>query len=371
MMTSAALRQLGAVSIAAALALAGGQASACTSFNLKARNGDVVYGRTLEFALPLNSDLIVIPRHLTIEGVGPDGKAGTGLTYTTKYGAAGANGLGLPVLVDGINEKGLAAGMLNFPGLAEFQDVSPAEARNSIASHELVTYILTQFATLDEVKAGLPKIKVNRSIQPVFKSPVPIHVTVHDKAGNDIVVEYVGGALQITDNPTTVMTNAPTIGWDLGNLAQYATATAQPVPDFTIKGARFAPWSTGGGMNGLPGDLSSQSRFVRAAFLVANAPAFKDAGEGLGLAFHILNQFDIPPGAVNTAADAAAGGGVAGYETTEWTATADLTHGIYQIKTYGNSDIRQISLGAADLDAKAIRFIPLDQKPVVTDLSKS
>lgn len=363
-------RSLTVASLAAVVAVSGGPAMACTSFNLKARNGDVVYGRTLEFALPLKSDLIVIPRNLEIKGRGPDGNPGTGLLYKTKYGATGANGLGLPDLVDGINEKGLAAGMLNFPGLAEFQEVGPADAANSIASYELVTYILTQFATLDEVKAGLAKIKVNRSIQPVFKSPVPIHVTVHDKAGNNIVIEYVGGELQITDNPTTIMTNAPTIGWDLGNLAQYATATAQPVPDFTIKGARFAPWSTGGGMNGLPGDLSSQSRFVRAAFLVANAPAFDDAAQGMGLAFHILNQFDIPPGAVNTAADAAAGGGVAGYETTEWTATADLTHGIYQIKTYENSDIRQISLGSVDLDAKDIRFIKLDQKPVVTDLSR-
>lgn len=362
--------RLCASTIAAVMALSSGSALACTSFNLKAQNGNVVYGRTLEFALPLKSDLLIIPRNLAIKGRGPDGQEGTGLLYTTKYGATGANGLGLPFLVDGINEKGLAAGMLNFPGLAEFQEVSPAEAANSIASYELVTYILTQFATLDEVKAGLPKIKVNRSIQPVFKSPVPIHVTVHDSAGNNIVIEYVGGELKITDNPTTIMTNAPTIDWNFGNLAQYATATAQPVPDFTIKGARYAPWSTGGGMNGLPGDLSSQSRFVRAAFLVANAPAFKDADEGLGLAFHILNQFDIPPGAVNTAADAAAGGGVAGYETTEWTAAADLARGIYQIKTYANPDVRQISLQSADLDAKEIRFIPLDQKPIVTDLSK-
>lgn len=358
-----------AVSIATLMAFASGPASACTSFTLKSQNGDVVYGRTLEFSLKLDSKLIVIPRNLAIKGRGPDGQAGTGLAYTTKYGATGANGFGEPLLVDGINEKGLAAGMLYFPGLAEFQDVTPTEAANSIASYELVTYILTQFATLDEVKTGLGKIKVNRSIQATLKIPAPVHVTVHDAKGNSIVIEYVGGELQITDNPTSVMTNAPAIGWHLGNLAQYANATAEPAPPFTINGASFAPWSTGGGMNGLPGDMSSQSRFVRAAFLVANAPVAKDADAGLDLAFHLLNQFDIPPGAVRTVAGGNVGGGVAGYEVTEWTSAADLAHGVYQIKTYENSGVRQVSLNSVDLDAKDVRFIPIDQKPTVTDLS--
>jgi hypothetical protein len=103
---------------------------------------------------------------------------------------------------------------------------------------------------------------------------------------------------------------------------------------------------------------------------IANAPAFKDAKEGLGIAFHILNQFDIPPGSVRTAATGSAGGGVAGYEVTEWTSTADLKNGIYQITTYENQDIRQVSLSDVDLDAKEVRFIPLDQPQGVTDLSR-
>ena len=363
-------RALCIAALAGATALAPVAASACTSFILKAENGDIVYGRTLEFALQLQSQLVIVPRNLAIKAVGPDGTAGSGLAYTTKYGATGANGLGLPIIVDGINEKGLAAGMLFFPGLAEFQDVAAEDAANSIASYEIVTYILTQFATIQEVKDGLPKIKVNRAPQAAFKMAVPVHVTVHDAAGNSLVVEYVGGALQITDNPTSVLTNAPEISWHLGNLAQTANATAEPVDGFKINGTNFAPWSTGSGMNGLPGDLSSSSRFVRAAFFAANAPAFKDGDEGMGIAFHILNQFDIPPGSVRTAAGGSAGGGVAGYEVTEWISSSDLKNGIYQIKTYGNSAIRQVSLQSADLDAKEVRFIPLDQPPVVTDLSR-
>ena len=358
-----------ATALSAVLAFNPLAASACTSFMLKADNGDVVTGRTMEFAMPLNSQLIVIPRNLAIKGVGPDGNAGTGLTYTTKYGVTGANALGLPVIVDGMNEKGLYAGLLYFPGLAEFQDVTPAEAAQSIASYELATYILTQFATVDEVKAGLPKIKVNRAPQAAFKASVPLHATVHDANGKSVVIEYVGGQLQMTDNPTTVMTNSPSIGWHLANLAQYANVSSNPGADFRINGQSFKPWSSGTGMNGLPGDMSSASRFLRAAFYVANAPKMKDAAEGLTIAWHYVNQFDIPPGAVRTEAGGA-GGGVAGYEVTEWASAADLKNGVYQLKTFGNQQIRQISLKSVDLDAKAVRFIPVDQTLGAIDLSK-
>jgi choloylglycine hydrolase len=100
------------------------------------------------------------------------------------------------------------------------------------------------------------------------------------------------------------------------------------------------------------------------------APKFKDATEGMPLAFHLLNQFDIPPGAIQTVAGGSAGGGVAGYEITEWTVSADLKNGIYQFRTYENPAVRQVSLKSLDLDAKEIRYIPIDQPAAVIDLSK-
>ena len=212
------LRSLCATSIAAVLAFSATAADACTSFLLKADSGEFVYGRTMEFALPLHSKLMVMPRNLDIQGIGPDGKDGSGLNFKTKYAATGMNGLDLPDFVDGINEKGLNGGMLYFPQLAEFQDVGAADAANSIAPHQLLTYILTQFATVDEVKAGLPKIKVNRAPLAVFKGPLPIHVTVHDAAGNTIAIEYVKGELTIIDNPTGVMANSPSMQWHLDSL---------------------------------------------------------------------------------------------------------------------------------------------------------
>lgn len=361
-----ALATLAALSIAAAPVTA----HACTSFLLKAQDGAAVYGRTLEFGLQLESQLIVVPRAYTIKGTGPDGTAGAGLEWTGKYAAVGANGLGLPVLIDGLNEKGLAGGLLFFPNLAKFQEVPPAEAKNSIASFELLTWILTNFATVDEVKAGLPKIKVSTAPQESFDGPVPLHATVHDATGKSLVIEYVDGTLNMYDNPTGVMTNAPAFPWHLTNLGLYGNLSANEPGPRKVGSLTIAQPSTGAGLHGLPGDVLSPSRFVRAFMFVDSLPELPTALDAMNAARHILNNFDIPPGAVATQAGGATGGGVAGFETTEWTAVADLKNGIYAIWDYENQTPRTLDLKRVDLDAKAPRMIPFDQKPDYIDLSK-
>ena len=97
------------------LAMLAPSADACTSFLLRSADNGFVYGRTMEFGVPLQSQFIVVPRKLEVRGTGPDGAAGTGLAWTTKYGATGANGFGLSVLIDGMNEAGLSAS-LSFGG---------------------------------------------------------------------------------------------------------------------------------------------------------------------------------------------------------------------------------------------------------------
>ncbi len=206
-------------------------AAACTSFLLEAADGGKVYGRTMEFGLALDSQLVVVPRKLALTGTGPDGKAGTGLAWTTRYGVAGTNGLGLPIVVDGVNEAGLAGGLLYLPNIAVFQDVAPADAGTSIASYELLLYTLTRFATVAEAREGIARIKVNRAPQAAFRMPVPVHMTLHDATGASIVVEYIDGVLHITDNPTAVMTNAPSFAWHITNLSNYlGLSVTDPAP---------------------------------------------------------------------------------------------------------------------------------------------
>lgn len=336
-------------------------ASACTSVYIKAQDGGYIYGRTMEFGMPLNSQAIVVPRKIAMKGTGPDGKPGTGLHWTGKYGAVGLNGVGLSLIIDGMNEKGLVGGLLYLPNLAEFQDVSPEEAKNSIASYEMLTYVLTSFATVAEVKEALPKIKVNRSEQAAFKAAVPLHMTLHDATGASLVVEYIGGKLQMHDNPTGVLTNGPAFDWQLTNLGQWGNLQPTEPAPIQMGGATFASPSTGAGLHGLPGDTLSTSRFVRAFIFSRALPQPKTSEEGVALVAHVMNNFDIPPGSVVTQAGSAAGGGVAGFEITEWTAFSDAKNGRYYFSTHANPTKRVLDLNKVNLDAKAITLFPSDQ----------
>lgn len=370
MMTRFAGRIAARLAVVAATLLPLQQAEACTSFLLKSADGGYAYGRTLEFGLPLQSQLIVVPRQFAFTGTGPDGQAGTGLPWTVKHGAVGTNAFGLPVLVDGMNEAGLAGGMLYLPGLALYQDVPAAEARTSIAAHELLLYLLTNFATVAEVREGLPKIKVNRAILAQLKMAAPMHITLHDAGGASLVIEYTGGVLHMHDNPTTVLTNAPTFDWHVTSLGNYLSLSPYNPEPLKVGSLTIAPPSTGAGATGLPGDMSSPSRFVRAFLYSRAAPVQKTSADAVDLAFHILNNFDIAPGIIRTSATAEAGGGVAGIETTEWTAVSDLKAKRYSLRTYANSQTQVLDLAKADFTAKEVKSFSIDRPVSVIDVLK-
>jgi choloylglycine hydrolase len=125
-------------------------ASACTSLALQADNGAIVYGRTMEWgAFDLNSRVSIMPRGYSFTSHTPDGKPGH--KWKTKYGVVGLDALEKDILTDGMNEKGLVVGVLFFPGFAEFQPYDPAQADMSVSNLELGNFILSKFATVDEV----------------------------------------------------------------------------------------------------------------------------------------------------------------------------------------------------------------------------
>jgi len=332
---------------------------ACTSFLLKANDGGYVYGRTMEFGLPLKSALIVMPRNLKYEGVGINGKPGTGLNWKTRYAATGTNAFGMPVLIDGMNEVGLVGGLLNAPNTAAYQNTPASKSDNSIASYQMLTYALTNFATVKDAKAGFNKIQVNSSVLPIYHGPVQVRMTLHDRTGKSVVIEYLKGELVMTDNPVGVMTNDPEFTWHLDNIGNYANLTKVERKPVVINGATFAPPSSGSGMKGLPGDYLSPSRFIRALFLVDAAPNNLPTEKQVNTAWHILGSFDIPPGSVTLPSNNPYGGGAGGYEVTEWSTVGDIKNLVYYVKTHDNQSIQAFYLKAADLNAEQIRTIPL------------
>ena len=126
------------------------------------------------------------------------------------------------------------------------------------------------------------------------------------------------------DNPTGVMTNAPPFDWHLAHLGMYLDLSVTEPRPLTLGTLTLSPPSSGAGSVGLPGDMTSPSRFLRAFLFSHSAPKGPTKADAVGLAFHILNNFDIVPGTIRTSADATAGGGVNGTEITEWSVVADL-----------------------------------------------
>ena len=359
--------------IATGLALAGMlnawvPALACTSLIVPTTDGSYVYGRSMEFGIPLQSDLMMAPRNFEFKGVGIDGKPGSGLNWKSRYAVAGLNALGQPAFVDGMNEKGMTGGLLNAPNTAVYQQPTDSESKNSIASYQMLTYALSNFATVEEAKKGLAAIFVNSSTLGEYKGVVQVRMTLHDAQGKSIVVEYLEGNLVITDNPIGVMTNDPAFSWHLLNIGNYVNLTPVEHGPITIRGKKFAPPSSGSGLRGMPGDMLSTSRFIRAAAYAMSAPT-GDARQQVNTVWHIMNNFDIPPGSISLPANNPYGGGAGGFEMTEWTVVADARNQMYYVRTYDNPSPQVFDLKKADPDAKELKFIKLKTTPALQALN--
>jgi choloylglycine hydrolase len=340
------------------------RALACTGVRLVAADGAVVCGRTMEFGQQLDSNLIVIPRHLAMHGTAPLGKLG--LAWETQYGAVGMNGLGQTVLVDGMNEKGLAGGIFYMPGYAQYQDVTAAEYAHTLAPWELLTWILTRCATVDEVRAALAEIKVASVVFGDWNIVPGVHYSINDAAGNALVIEYLDGKPVVRDNPVGVITNAPEFDWHLKNLSNYLNLKPTNVPAFHWENLKISPMGQGSGMLGLPGDFTPPSRFVRAAVLSRAVTSGENGPRAVEQLFHVLDSFEIPLGDVRDA-----GAAESTYELTQWTTAADTRNRAYYFHTYNNRRLRRIELSKADFDAQAIIAIPLRDREDTEDLTPS
>ena len=213
---------------------------ACTGITLIAKDGSVVRGRTMEFGQPLDSEVILIPRGFALAGATAEG-ADNGVQWTSKYAATGVNGAGLPIIVDGVNEQGLSGGTFYFPGFADFQEATPDEQAQVLAPWQVVTWALTNFATVEEVRAALPDIRVANVEFPTWNTVPPFHYVMTDATGATITVEYVAGELEIYDNPLGVLTNSPPFDWHMTNLRNYINITADPQKNVTLDGVNLDP----------------------------------------------------------------------------------------------------------------------------------
>lgn len=352
-------------SCALLLSLGFQSARACTGIRLVAADGAVVYARTLEFAVDINSEVIMVPRGYARMGSTPDGKAG--LKWKAKYASLGANGLGMPLIFDGLNEKGLAVGLFYFPTTAGYMPYSGGEAAKTIAPWEMGSWILDNFATVEEVKANAGKIVVAPVVFKGWGFVPPVHFVVHDASGKSIVIEYVGGKLNVHENPLGVMTNSPTFDWHMTNLRNYVNFSLSNHPPVQVGPVKLVPFGQGSGMLGLPGDFTPPSRFVRAVAFSQSLLPSKTGTDAVLQAFHVLDNFDLPKGALREAEKDDHGNILADY--TIWTSANDLKAKQFYFRTYQNSQIRMVDLTKMNLDAKDISRVSMQGDEVITSLT--
>ena len=336
---------------AAALAVSA-QALACTGITLNGTDGSRVTARSIEWGSSvLPTTLVVVPRGTPSQ---TQTASGAGMQYKNTIGYAGLSIEDKSFVVEGLNEKGLSAGLFFFPGYGQYPIYDAAQKDKTLSDMEFVAWLLGNFESVKAARAALPDIRVAER----FKGAGTVHYRIADKTGEQIVVEIVDGKMRIFDNPIGVLTNSPGFEWQMTNLNNFMNLKPGRTPDVKWNNVTLKSPGIGSGMTGLPGDITPPSRFVRAAFMVSTAPALKDAQTTVLYSFKILNAFEIPIGL-----ELEDGNNPTGLlSATQWTSASDMTNGKLYYKTMNNARVRCLDLKTIDFSKVTYLTLPIEKE---------
>lgn len=312
----------------------------CTAVTYKTK--DHYFGRTLDLEYSYDEKVVVTPRNFPF-------------TFRTKGrldGHYAIIGMAMvaqdyPLYYEAANEHGLAMAGLNFPGNAHYFDEMPG--KDNIAPFEFVPWILGQCKNLTEARKLL--IRINLCNIPYSEElPLsPLHWIIADRHGA-ITVESMKDGLKIHENPVGVLTNNPPFGYHMTHLCDYLNVTHLP-PENRFGNVELHPYSKGMGAIGLPGDLSSASRFVRAAFVKLNSVSGEGEMESISQFFHILGSVDQQRGCAQMPDGS--------FEITHYTSCINTDRGVYYYTTYDNSCISAVDMRRCDLESNQLFRYPL------------
>ncbi len=313
----------------------------CTGLSFSTK--DHYFGRNLDYEISYNESVAFTPRNFPIELRRMPAIA----SHHAVIGMATVMN-GYPLYYDGTNERGLSMAGLAFSGNADFK---PEDAgKNNITPFEFPLWVLAQFETVDEVEEALRSVNL---VDISFSEGMPLsplHWIIADRT-RAITVESVREGLKVYDNPVGVLTNNPTFDMQLFNLNNYMHLSRnQPANTFS-DAIRLDAYSRGMGGLGLPGDLSSSSRFVRATFTKLNSIAGDSESESISQFFKILGSVAQQRGLANVGEDK--------YEITIYSSCCNVDKGIYYYTTYENSQITAVDMHKEDLDGSKVVNYPL------------
>ncbi len=313
----------------------------CTAASYKTR--DLYFGRTLDYDFSYGDEVTVMPRRFPLKyrHVEP---------MESHYAMVGMAHVadGFPLYYDAVNEKGLCIAGLNFVGNACYREAT-VDAE-SIAQFELVPWLLGQCASVAEAKDRLRQVSI---VNTPFGEGLPtaqLHWLIADR-NETVTVEQVQEGLFIYDNPAQVLTNNPPFPQQLFGLSNYMSLSPRDPENRFSETLPLERYSRGMGALGLPGDLSSSSRFVRATFVRANSRSGDTESESVSQFFHILGSVDQQRGCCAVGEDK--------YEITIYTSCMNADRGIYYYNTYENHQISAVDMHHADLDGQELSCFPL------------
>lgn len=313
----------------------------CTAATYQTK--DFYMGRTLDYEFSYGEEITVTPRRYPFA-------FHCGERTDSHYAMIGTAHVArdYPLYYDAVNEKGLGMAGLNFVGNAQYRE--PGSSRRGVAPYELIPFVLSRCATLGQARELL------RGLEPEnipFGGGLPaaqLHWLIADRSGA-AVVEPTGGGLAVYDDPAGVLTNNPPFMQQMFSLNNYmGLSPAPPVNRFSDR-LPLAAYSRGMGAMGLPGDLSSASRFVRAAFTRLHAVSGDGEEESVGQLFHILGSVEQTRGCCEVSPGT--------YELTIYTGCWNADRGIYYYTTYTNRRITAVELHREKLDGSALIRYPM------------
>lgn len=335
------------------LAMGTNSADACTGIMLKSKDNAIVAARTIDWSgAEMDNMYVVVPRDFSQQSLLPGG-ATDGMEFVSKYGYVGLAVEEPQFVVDGTNEAGLSAALFYFPKYGQYQPYDSELKNRTIADFQVVSWILSQFSTIDEVKSAIPSVRIAN----IDSRAGTVHWRIVEPSGRVAILEIVNGVPNIYDSELGVLTNSPGYPWHMTNLNNYVNlmpGTAGPTKMGPIELSAFG---AGSGFLGLPGDFTPPSRFVRAAFLQSYSLQRANGYDAVMQAFHILNNFDVPLGvqfAVGKAPNNMP-------SATQWTIASDLKNRQIYYHTMYDRTVRRIDMGAIDFTTVPYQYHPLDE----------
>jgi len=314
----------------------------CTAITLPMK--DLYFGRTLDLERSFGEDVVISPRSFPL----PFRHRAPIRRHYAMIGMAHVSN-GYPLYYDAVNEAGLCIAGLNFPEFAQYRAV--ADNRENIASFEFIPWVLGLYGSVRALREQLPHLQLTEEAFSEALRPTPLHWIIADKS-ECITVEAMADGIHVHENPVGVLTNSPPFPEQMFQLRNYMHLTPNEPRCSFSSGIDLTPYSRGMGAIGLPGDLSSRSRFVRAAFTKLNSLCTEE--ESISQFFHIMETVSQARGCCRLNDGSC--------EITRYTSCCNASQGIYCYTTYGNRRITAVELNREDLNKSELIRFPLTRE---------